>query len=247
MINFYAILSVVAVSLISLIGVFTISLHSRWGKSFLHYLVSFAVGALLGDVFIHLLPELAQEGKLDLKISLVILASIVAFFMLEQFLHWHHHHDQENTDHEHQHHPVVLLNLIGDGMHNIIDGLIIGGAYLIDIKVGLATTVAVILHEIPQEFGDFGILIYGGLSRNRALFYNFLSGVTAIIGVIIALTLGNVENLSTILVAIGIGSFLYIAVADLIPEIHKSKTHLIRQLLTMLFGIVIMFALLLLD
>ncbi|MEO8065582.1 MAG: ZIP family metal transporter [Candidatus Doudnabacteria bacterium] len=244
--NLYAILSVLVVSLISLVGVFTISIHSRWGEKFLHLMVSFAAGALLGDVFIHLLPELSAGGKLNLQVSLIILASIIAFFTTERFLHWHHHH-HETAENEQRNHPVVLLNLVGDGMHNIIDGLIIGGAYLIDIKLGFATTLAVILHEIPQEIGDFGVLIYGGLSRNRALLYNFLSAITSIIGVIIALTVGNVENFAYILVAIGIGSFIYISVADLIPEIHKSKTNILPQSLAMLFGIGIMFALLLLE
>ena len=105
----------------------------------------------------------------------------------------------------------------------LIDGLIIGGAYLIDLRVGLATTVAVILHEIPQEIGDFGVLIYAGFSRKKALFFNFLSALMALVGVFVALSIGRIENFTPILVAIGTGSFLYIAVADLIPEIHKSK------------------------
>src|SRR3989344_1556427 len=220
----YTITSVIAISMISFLGAVALAVHSSFGKSALHFMVSFAAGALLGDVFIHLLPELAEEGVFDFKISLIILASIIGFFVLEKFLHLHHHHG-ETQESEHPHHPVAYLNLIGDGLHNLIDGMIIAGAYLIDIKLGLATTVAVILHEIPQEVGDFGVLIYGGLGRNRALFYNFLSALMAIFGVIIALTFGNTENFADILVAIGIGSFLYISVADLIPEIHKSKTN----------------------
>ena len=244
-INLYAILSVILVSLISFVGVFTVSAHSRWGGKFLHFMVSFAIGALLGDAFIHLLPGLVETGQFNLKISLIILGSIVGFFIIERFLHWHHH--NEAGEEMHKHHPVVLLNLVGDGLHNIIDGLIIGAAYLIDIKVGAATTIAVILHEIPQEMSDFAILIYGGLSRGRALFYNFLSAITALIGVAIALTMGNIENFSAILVAIGIGSFIYIAVADLIPEIHKTKTGIISQFCSLILGIGIMYALLWLE
>ncbi len=157
----------------------------------------------------------------------------------------HHHHGE--TDETEHHHPVAYLNLVGDGLHNLIDGMIIGGAYLIDIKLGLATTVAVMLHEIPQEIGDFSILIFGGFSKAKALFYNFLSALTAILGAIIALVVGNVESFATILVAIGVGSFIYIAAADLIPEIHRSRQKAWPQFLAMILGIAIMSALLLLE
>src|SRR3989344_312055 len=244
--SIYALLSVFVVSLVSFVGILTLSLHSRFGKSMMHFIVSFAAGALLGDVFIHLLPEVAAEGKFTAQLSWVILATIVIFFLTEKLIHWHHHHD-ETEESKQTHHPVALLNLVGDGLHNMIDGLIIGGAYLVDWKPGLATTVAVVLHEIPQEIGDFGVLIYAGLSRRRALFYNFLSGLTAMVGVIIALTLKNTENIATILVAIGIGSFLYISVADLIPEIHKTRDKIWVAFIAILSGIGVMAALLLLE
>ena len=242
----YTIVSVLAISLISFLGAVVLAVHSKFGSTALHFLVSFAAGALLGDVFVHLLPELAEGGTFDFKISLIILASIIGFFVLEKFLHLHHHHG-ETQESEHHHHPVAYLNLIGDGLHNLIDGMIIAGAYLIDIKLGLATTVAVMLHEIPQEIGDFSILIYGGFSKTKALFYNFLSAITAVVGAVIALVIGDVENFATILVAIGVGSFIYIAVADLIPEIHRSRQKAWPQFLAMLLGIAIMFALLLLE
>src|SRR3989338_4399279 len=162
----YTIVSVLAISLISFLGAVVLAVHSKFGSTALHFLVSFAAGALLGDVFVHLLPELAEGGTFDFKISLIILASIIGFFVLEKFLHLHHHHE-ETEESEHHHHPVAYLNLIGDGLHNLIDGMIIGGAYLIDIQLGLATTVAVMLHESPQEIGDFSILIYGGFSKDR--------------------------------------------------------------------------------
>lgn len=244
-INLYAILSVVIVSLISLVGVFALSFSTRTEK-LLKFLVSFSVGALLGDVFIHLLPELAEEGKFDLNLSLIILASIIGFFIAEGFIHLHHHHSETNET-EHVHHPVAYLNLIGDGLHNFIDGLIIGAAYLIDLQVGIATTIAVILHEIPQEIGDFGVLIYAGFSKSKALFYNFLSGLTALVGVIIALSVGEIENFTNIIVAIGIGSFIYISLVDLVPEIHKSKGRIISQFATVILGITVMSLLLFLE
>ncbi len=244
-INFYAILSVIVVSLISLIGVFTLSLNSNILQKRLKFLVGFSVGALLGDVFIHLLPELVDQG-FDLKISLIILGSIIGFFIAEGFIHLHHHHNETNET-EHTHHPVAYLNLIGDGLHNLIDGLIIGAAYLVDIQVGVATTIAVILHEIPQEIGDFGVLLYAGFSKRKALFYNFLSGLTALLGVIIALSVGQIENFTNILVAVGVGSFIYIALVDLVPEIHKSRGKILSQFSTVLLGVTIMFLLLFLE
>ncbi len=242
--NLYAILSVIGVSLISLVGLFTLSIKTEMGQKTLKFFVSFSVGALLGDVFIHLLPELASENNLELKTSIVILGSILFFFLTEGLIHWHRHHS-ESDEEEHHYHPVVYLNLIGDGLHNFIDGLIIGAAYMIDVQVGLATTLAVILHEIPQEIGDFGVLLYGGFSKAKALFFNFLSALTALIGVIIALSIGEVEKFAPIIVSIGIGSFIYIALADLVPEIHKSRgSKIIFQALALFLGIAVMFALL---
>jgi zinc and cadmium transporter len=242
----YAILSVVVVSMISLVGVFTLSHQSRLSHKSIRFMVSFAVGALLGDVFIHLIPELAEKGNLNLNTSLIILASIVGFFITESFIQLHRHHT-EPDEVEHAHHPVAYLNLIGDGLHNLIDGLIIGAAYLIDIQAGIATTIAVILHEIPQEIGDYGILLYAGFSKSKALFYNFMSAIVAMIGVVLALLVGEIENFATILVAIGIGSFIYISLADLVPEIHKSKAAAFSQFLTIMLGIAVMSVLLVLE
>lgn len=242
----YAIISVMGVSLISFVGLFALSFRSDFGKKTLRFLISFSIGALLGDVFIHLIPELAEEGLFDLNISLVILASIVGFFLMEGFIHLHHHH-HEPDEIEHAHHPVAYLNLIGDGLHNLIDGLIIGAAYLVDVQVGVATTLAVILHEIPQEIGDFGVLIYAGFTKTKALFFNFISGLTALLGVIIALAVGEVEHFAAVIVAIGIGSFIYIALADLVPEIHKSRGKIFTQSAAMLLGIAVMSALLFLE
>jgi zinc and cadmium transporter len=241
----YTILSVLAVSLVSFVGVLSLSLYSRMGKATLFFFVSFAAGALLGDVFIHLLPELAEEGALTFSTSMIILGSIIGFFILEKFIHIHHSHG--DTEGAHHHHPVAYLNIIGDGFHNLLDGIIIAAAYLVDIQLGVATTIAVLLHEIPQEVGDFSVLIHAGFSRTRALFYNFLSALMAVVGAIIALTVSHVEDFAPIVIAIGIGSFIYIAVADLIPEIHKSKHNPWLQFAAMTLGIAIMFALLFLE
>jgi len=241
----YSIVSVIAVSLISLIGVLTLSFISDFGRKFLTILVSFSVGALLGDVFIHLLPKLGESDALNLNSSLWILGAILFFFLIEKYVHWHHHYTMDKSSNHT--HPLVWTNLLGDGLHNLIDGMIIAAAYLLDIRVGVATTVAVVLHEIPQEIGDFGILLYAGLSRGQALFYNFLSALTSLAGAILVLSFGTSEHALTILAALGAGSFIYIALADLIPEIHKDKKQTLTQLLSLGLGIVIMFALLLLE
>lgn len=246
--NLYAIISVIVVSLISLLGLFTLSVSKHFTKRIVTFLVAFSAGALLGDVFIHLLPELASTGFLNLETSLYILAAIVLFFILERYVHWHHHHNNEHDDDCNEHiHPVAYTILVGDGFHNLIDGLIIGGAFLLDIKLGIATAVAVILHEIPQEIGDFGVLLYAGFSKTKALFYNFLSALAAILGTVIALIIGTSDKILAILAALAVGSFIYIATADLIPEIHKDKKRTFSHLLSFLLGIAVMFLLLLFE
>lgn len=242
----YSLGSVLAVSVISLLGLFTISLKSEFGKKTFTFLVSFSAGALLGDVFIHLLPELAEEGAFELRTSLYILGTILAFFLLEKYLHWHHHHG-EGKDHEHASHPFVYNILIGDSIHNFIDGLIIAGAYMLDIRLGIATTIAVMLHEIPQEIGDFGVLVYGGFTKTKALIYNFVSALSAVVGAIMAFTFGAAYEALPLLVAIGAGSFIYIALADLIPQIHKDNEGTYAQLLAFVLGIVSMLLLLMLE
>lgn len=241
----YALISVIAVSLLSFVSLLAMVFKIPFGPKVMNFFVSFAAGALLGDVFIHLLPEVAETG-LSLNISLWILLTIIVFFMLEKYLHWHHHHwNCENQQHKTR--PFVFLNLIGDGMHNFIDGLIIGSTYLLDVKLGLATTLAVALHEIPQEIGDFAVLVYGGLSKFKALIFNFLSALTAVLGTVIALSFQTSDKSLTILGAVAIGSFLYIATADLIPEIHREQKKTSLQLASFGLGIAIMFLLLFLE
>ena len=223
-----------------------IPMGSTTGRRAFAFLISFSAGALLGDVFIHLLPELAEEGQFNLNTSLYILAAILFFFFLEKYLHWHHHHG-EGKEHEHETHPFVYNILFGDFIHNFIDGLIIAGAYQLDFKLGVATTIAVILHEIPQEIGDFGVLIYGGFTKAKALIYNMISAVGALLGVAVAYSFTNIEGILPILVALGAGSFIYIATADLIPQIHKEQDKPYSQLLGIVFGIGAMALMLLLE
>jgi zinc and cadmium transporter len=182
-------------------------------------MVSFAVGGLFGDAFIHLLPESFEELGVNMQTSPLVLSGIFIFFILEKFIRWRHCHIPTSKEHMH---PVAALNLIGDGVHNMLDGMIVAASFVVSVPIGIATTLAVILHEIPQEIGDFGILIYSGMPVKKALFMNFLSGLTSVVGAIIALTLeSRIKGFSTYLLPITAGGFLYIGGSDLIPELHK--------------------------
>ncbi len=244
----YTLLSVFIVSLISLIGVITIPTH-RWFKKNLIYVISFSAGALLGDVFIHLLPEVVEEAGFGLIVSSCILAGIMTTFIIEKWVHWHHSHDEDCVD-DHKKNPIAFMTLFGDSTHNFIDGIIIGASYLISVPTGIATTIAVILHEIPQEIGNYGVLIHSGYTKKRALVLNFLTALSALAGGIVAFTLAaQSQQMALYLSAFAAGNFIYIAAADLIPELHKShKSHSgVWQFVSMLVGILVIAALLLLE
>jgi zinc and cadmium transporter len=243
----YSLGSVLIVSLISLIGIFTLGIKLDKLKTILIYLISFSAGALFGDAFIHLLPEIIEEKGYLIQSGILILTGILIFFILEKFVHWQHCHMPVSKTHAH---PFAYMNLVGDSLHNFIDGLVIAASYIVSIPVGLATTLAVILHEIPQEIGDFGILIHGGFSKIKALVLNFLTALTALIGVIIGLLLNNIiPNLKLIILPVAIGGFVYIAGSDLIPELHKETKikRSIIQIITFILGVLIMLSLLWLE
>ena len=241
------ILSVILVSLISFIGLFALSINSKKLKKVLIYLISFSVGALLGDVFIHLIPELIEKNNFTLLTSVYILSGIGIFFILEKFIHWQHCHGNITNNHIH---PFAYTNLIGDALHNFIDGAIIAASYFVSSQIGIATTIAVVLHEIPQEIGDFGVLIHGGFTKAKALALNFLSAVASIIGAVLTIIIGkSLQNIELILIPITIGGFIYIAGSDLIPELHKETSikKSIIQFISLILGVLIMFSLLLLK
>lgn len=244
----YTLTSVLTVSAISLAGVFTLSLNEDRLRKILMFLVSFSVGALFGDVFIHLLPQAFEELGAGLSTSLYVILGLLIFFVLEKFLRWQHHHHGDTA--EKHVHPVVTMNLIGDAVHNMIDGMLIGASYAVNIPLGLTTTLAVVLHEIPQEIGDFGVLVHGGLSVRKALEFNFLSALTAIAGAIISLLIGHhAEGYAALLLPITAGGFIYIAGPDLIPELQqemKISTSL-WQLAAILLGVGIMALLILVE
>ncbi len=243
----YTLVSVLIVSLISFVGVLTLSIKADKLKKILLYMVSFSTGALFGDAFIHLLPEVVEETGFGLNISFYLMFGIGFSFIVEKFIHWRHCHIPTSKEHIH---PFAMMNLFGDAVHNFIDGLIIGASYLVNVPVGIATTLAVILHEIPQEIGDFGVLLHGGFSKLKALFFNFITALAAVIGAIVALVMSSyVENITIFLIPFAAGNFIYIAGSDLIPELHKEvkvKKSLL-QFIAIVLGVLIMAALLLLE
>jgi zinc and cadmium transporter len=240
----YTILSVIIVSLASLIGVLGLALKENTLRKIIIYLVSFSAGALFGGAFIHLLPEAFRESN-AMMVSTGVLSGIVIFFVVEKVIHWRHCHMPTNKHHLH---PVGILNLIGDGVHNFIDGLVMAAAYLTSIPLGIVTTLAVLLHEIPQELGDFGVLLHAGFTKKKALWFNLLSALTAIIGAVAGLIIGAYsQSIKLFLLPFAAGGFIYIAGADLIPELHKdvcespSTSRSLLQLLFFVLGIVLMF------
>lgn len=211
--------SLLVVSLVSFVGIFSIGIKIEKLKKYTWYLVSLSAGALFGDVFFHMLPEISEQSWITILTSSLILSGIVFSFVIEKFVHRRHCHQPTSENHIH---PFAIMNLVGDGVHNLIDGLIIASSYLISIPVWIATTFAVALHEIPQEIGDFGVLIHGGFSRRQALRVNFLTALLAVVGGILVIFLHQrVPTLTALMVPFAAGNFIYIAGSDLIPEMHK--------------------------
>ncbi len=242
-----AIIAVFLISFISLIGILALSLSEKFLKKSLFLLVSLAVGALFGDAFIHLIPHALEELPGPMGAPFYVLLGIIIFFALEKFLRWQHHHDiPENLGTDHTIKPVGPLILVGDGLHNVLDGIIIGASFMVSTEVGIATTIAIALHEIPQEIGDFGILLHSGYSKTRAILFNVVSALFAFLGLTIVYALSDVDGIVPVMSAMAAGGFIYIAGSDLVPELHQNPktSESIGQLLAMLFGIGLMFALL---
>jgi zinc and cadmium transporter len=247
MVWIYTLISVFIVSLISLIGVFTLSVDHKKLYKYLIYLVSLSAGTLMGDAFIHLIPEAYEDSENSVAVSLYILLGILVFFVLEKVIHWRHCHEEPCEEHPH---PFSYIILMGDSLHNFVDGMVIGASYLVSIPVGIATTIAVIFHEIPQEIGDFASLLYGGFSRKKALFLNFLSALAAVAGALLILSFDlKIDGLESFLVPFAAGGFIYIAGTDLIPELHKHNEAKkgVWQVLAFLVGIGLMLAILLAE
>lgn len=213
-----------AMSAIALVGSLTLVLPQRLFNRLVVPLVALAAGSLLGGTFFHLLPEsVAQLGD-GLGVYVVLAAGFLAFFVLEQFLHWQHSH-QPMPSHE----PVGYLILFADGLHNLLGGLAVGGAFMIDTGLGIVTWAIAAVHEVPQELGDFGILVNSGWSKRAALAYNFASALTFPLGGLIAYGISSGVDVAWLL-PFAAGNFLYIAAADLIPQLRAQdlKSQLVQ-------------------
>ncbi len=209
--------SVGLISILSLIGAITLLLTASRVKIVLYILVAFSAGAMMGGAFFHLLPEALSEIS-AMQTFTTMLLGFSLFFLLERLILWHHCHHNDTC----KVHPFTYLNLVGDGIHNFIDGFIIAIAYSISLEVGMVATLAIILHEIPQELGDFGVLVYGGFRPKSALFLNFITAIFAIIGAIAGCLLKDtLGNYLPYVLPFAAGNFIYIAGSDLIPELHK--------------------------
>jgi len=230
--------STFAISFIAFIGALTLFLKEKWLDKILLILVSFSAGALLGGAFLHLLPETIVKIGIDessiFKMFLYLLLGFCIFFILEQFISWRHQHTRKHSKIM----PFSYLILISDGIHNFIDGLIIAASFVISFPIGIVTALAVALHEIPQEIGDYGVLVYGGFKRIKALFWNYFSAVTVVFGGIAGWLISErIGEAIIYLLPFAAGNFIYIACSDLIPEIkhkenfRKSLVHFIVFLL----------------
>ena len=214
----WAIGASIVVSLISLIGIVTLLFKEKRLNEILIPLIGFSAGGLIGGAFLHLLPEALEQTESHAVFSYLILG-FISFFILEKYLHWRHCHNGICTVH-----TFTYLNLIGDAVHNFTDGLVIGASFLVSINFGLITTLMIILHEIPQEIGDFGVLVYGGFTKFKALYFNFLIALTCVLGAIVGYFISvNVKDFSVFLLPFTAGGFIYIGACDLVPELHKQS------------------------
>jgi zinc and cadmium transporter len=247
--TFNTILATLMISGLSLIGIFTLSLHHDRLHKILLVLVAFSAGTILGVALFDLLPE-AIEIVDEHLVFPIVAVGFVFFLLLERFLYWYHGHGHmHNIDDKVQEGPAgnfAYLNLIGDFIHNFIDGMIIASAFVNGFGVGVATSIAVALHELPQEMGDYGILVYSGMERRKALILNFIAALSIVVGGVFgSFFLGLVESLSGWMVAFSAGAFIFLSAGELIPEMHEEKDRWknLLQIIVLLIGMLTIFSL----
>ncbi len=237
-----AILSSILISLLSVLIALLFRWQKRNSKVQLLVLVGVATGALLGDAFLHLIPESSEffEGG---EIGLLVIGGMLVFFGLEKLLQWRHCHNPDC----HQGHKLAEVSIVADTVHNFIDGLIIGGSFLAGIELGIGTAIAILIHEIPQEIGDFAILLHSGYDFKKALKMNLLSAMASLVGVVMIMIFKESLSLRNYLMPLTAGGFIYLAASDLIPELHRHEAkprESLRQLVSVLFGVAVMYFLL---
>ncbi len=229
-------------SVVALIGGLILISREKFALKISHFLAAFAAGVLLGAAFFDLLPEALHEGEeVGVDVFFWALFGIIIFFLLERFIHWFHHHG-EYVVHKEESKSTLPLIIFGDTVHNFIDGVVIAATFMVDISLGIITSLAVFAHEVPQEIGDFGLLLHKGLKRKKIILVNILSAGTAFLGAGIAYVSGNLlQNYIPIFLALTAGFFIYIATSDLIPEIHfeRRKKFAFIESLLLILGILI--------
>jgi zinc and cadmium transporter len=248
----YIFISVIIVSLISIIVAIPFLIKKKMSDKTLLFLLSISVGVLLSTVFVNFLPEIflhvgehsGHEHQNTLILSLTILLGFLVMFIIEKFVHYHHEKKCEDGNCGHGHaYNLAPVNLIGDGIHNFIDGLVIAGAYAVNITLGIATTISIIFHEVPQEIADMGVLLYSGMSKKKALCFNFLSAATAILGAIFGIFISTkIEGFTQFIIPFAAGNFVYIAATNLLPQLHRhcKLKESFLHLLAILIGVGIM-------
>ena len=238
----YPIVSVIIVSLISVVFAIPFLIKKRISKRVLLFLLSLSVGVLLATVFVNFLPE-AVSHNYTLGLALNLFLGFLLMFVLEKLVHYHHSKRAENEDFGHGHaYSLAPVNLIGDGIHNFIDGLVIAGSYAVSTTLGIAATISIIFHEVPQEIADFGVLLYSGLSKKKALIFNFLSATTAILGTVFGLLLaGSLQGFNEFIIPFAAGNFIYIAASNLVPQLHRECSILdtLMHVAAMILGVAI--------
>ena len=213
----YIVITTIVIALIAFIGIFTLAMKEHLLNKILLILISLSAGALMGGAFLHLLPE-AVENSAEANVFLFVLVGFILFFVIEKVLYWRHCHKGKCDVH-----TFHYMNLIGDSIHNFIDGLIIAASFIVSIPLGLTTAIAIAAHEVPQEIGDFGVLVYGGFEKKKALLINFVIASTIVFGGIVGYFISkSVEQAIVFLLPFAAGGFIYIAATDLIPEIRKA-------------------------
>lgn len=240
----YIILFTLIGSIGALIGGIILLSREKLTLKISHFLASFAAGVLLGSAFFDLLPEALEEGEnLGIEVFSWTLVGIVLFFLLERFIHWFHHHEDYHDGEEHVNSTLPLI-IIGDTMHNFIDGIVIAATFLVSIPLGMITALAVFAHEVPQEIGDFGLMLHRGLSKKKVLWVNIASAGVSLTGAMLTYVFGDyLKNYIPIFLAVTAGFFIYIATSDLIPEIHyeKRKGFALIETLLLIIGIVVVY------